>query len=357
MYAAGEHLRHVSQHLRAAPAGAPGVPADASRDRRRLGDDRAPDGGGAGRAGRLPGGAGRGQRSAGCARRRGRCRPSSGSWATGSRKPRPGWFADFVAAADVPPALRDDLDRRDRERGRGGRGAARLAARRVPARPAGTPDARRAASATGASPAAGTAPTWTWPRRTTGAGRSTGEIMAADERRGGQGAAGRDPAGGDAPSRRARARSSTASSEVRDWLQDLMDTAMDAAGRHALRPGRSGPGSRRMIAPAGSAAAPYYTGAVAGLLPARPDLAADPGPDHVPGLGPGQHLVPRGRARPPPAARAVGLRRRPAVDVPDDRRRRERQHRGLGAVRRAADGRARLPRDRRAPGSATWTRS
>ena len=100
--------------------------------------------------------------------------------------------------------------------------------------------------------------------------------------------------------------------EVRDWLQGLMDEAIEALdGTHFELAERVRKVESR-IAPPGGAAAPYYTAPVGGLLPARPHLAADDGRDPLPGLRPGLHLVPRGRARPSPAARPVGARRRRA---------------------------------------------
>ena len=49
------------------------------------------------------------------------------------------------------------------------------------------------------------------------------------------------------------------------------------------------------IAPAVSAAAPYYTRPSLDSSRSRPHLAADPGRDPLPGVEPHQHLVPRGR--------------------------------------------------------------
>ena len=131
----------------------------------------------------------------------------------------------------------------------------------------------------------------------------------------------------------------------------------DQPGGHALRSRRPDQGGRGEDRPAGQRGRAVLHRAVAGLLPAGPDLAADARQDHVPDVGADQHLVPRGRARPSPAARAVAVPRRAAVAVPDQPRRRERMLGGLGAVRRAADGRARLPGRHPARGWATWTPS
>ena len=97
---------------------------------------------------------------------------------------------------------------------------------------------------------------------------------------------------------------------VRTWLQDLMDQAIaslngthfDLAEPVAGRRGDDRAGRQR----GGS----VLHRARAGLLPPRPDLAADAGPGALPALRPGHHLVPRGGARPPPPDRAVGPRRR-----------------------------------------------
>ena len=67
--------------------------------------------------------------------------------------------------------------------------------------------------------------------------------------------------------------------EIRVRLQGLMDEAMaNLDGTHfdLAEPIKV---VEARIAPPGSAAAPYYTGPVAGLLPAGPDLAADAGED------------------------------------------------------------------------------
>ena len=142
--------------------------------------------------------------------------------------------------------------------------------------------------------------------------------------------------------------------EVRGWLQELMDRAVaELDGRHFAI---EGPVRRveAMIAPAGSAAAPYYT---------RPSLDfTRPGRTWLPTLGatrfpvwnlvstwyhegvPGHHLqLARwvqlaGQRSSSTACRSTRRRR---LGVGDDG--------GLGALRRAADGRAGLPDRARRP--------
>ena len=122
-------------------------------------------------------------------------------------------------------------------------------------------------------------------------------------------------------------------------------------GRHALRPRRAGAPGRGDDRPAGQRGRAVLHAAGAGLLPAGPHLAADARPHPLPALGPRLDLVPRGRSRPSPAAGPVGLRLAAAVDLPDVAGLGRRERRGLGAVRRAAHGRARLlHRPRRAAG-------
>ena len=95
---------------------------------------------------------------------------------------------------------------------------------------------------------------------------------------------------------------------IRARLQAMMDEAIDALdGTHfdLAEPVRQ---VEAMIAPPGQRGRAVLHPPGAGLLPPRPHLAADAGPDPLPALGPGLDLVPRGRPRPPPAAGAVGLR-------------------------------------------------
>ena len=97
---------------------------------------------------------------------------------------------------------------------------------------------------------------------------------------------------------------------IREWLQEMMDDAIAALdGTHfdLAEPVRR---VEAMIAPPGSAAAPYYTRPAQDF--SRPGRTWLPtlGPHPVPALGPGVDLVPRGRPGPSPAAGAVGLRLR-----------------------------------------------
>ena len=137
--------------------------------------------------------------------------------------------------------------------------------------------------------------------------------------------------------------------EIRVRLQSMMDEAIaELDGTHfdLAEPLRR---VEAMIAPARQRGGAVLHAALAGLLPARPHLAADAGPDPLPALGPGVDLVPRGRPGPPPAAGPVGARLAAAVDLPDLGGLGQRQRRGLGALRRAVHGRARLLRRPRHP--------
>ena len=261
-------------------------------------------------------------------RRRARCETDDGvsstrGWQTGNGA---GWFADFAAGAPASGsagAARRPGYGRARPRTRPSRRCATgCSSDYLPVRGR----ARRTAlgrSAIGPAPSAGTERVWILPRPTTGAGRSTGRSW---------------PRCGPRRSRSCRARHRRrpcsyldSHSEVidgvdavRDRLQQLMDDAMSQPGRDALRPRGSDQGGGGQDRAAGQRGRAVLHRAVAGLLPAGPDLAADAGQDHVPDVGAHQYLVPRGRARPSPAARAVAVPGRAAVAVPDGRRRRER---------------------------------
>ncbi|AJC54051.1 hypothetical protein GZL_01451 [Streptomyces sp. 769] len=132
--------------------------------------------------------------------------------------------------------------------------------------------------------------------------------------------------------------------ETRQWLQSLMDEAIDALdGTHFELAERVRRVESR-IAPAGSAAAPYYTQPSLDFSRPGRTWPAHPRPLPLPRAQPGVDLVPRGSARPPSPSGTVDPRRRgPAHPLPSLNRRRQRQRRGLGAVRRAPDGRAGLP--------------
>ena len=132
--------------------------------------------------------------------------------------------------------------------------------------------------------------------------------------------------------------------EFQRWNQDLIDTTIaELDGTHFDIPA---PVHRceAMIAPPGGAAAMYYTGPSEDF--SRPGRTWYPtlGKTTLPALGRGVDLLPRRRPRPSPAGRAGALPRRHAVPLPAHARLRVGPRRRLGAVRRAADGRARLPR-------------
>ena len=103
--------------------------------------------------------------------------------------------------------------------------------------------------------------------------------------------------------------------EVRTWLQEMMDRAIaDLNGTHfdLADPLKT---VEARIAPPGSAAAPYYTSPSQDF--SRPGRTWLPtlGQDQVPAVGADQHLVSRGRSRPPPAARPVALPSLPTCRV------------------------------------------
>ncbi len=103
-----------------------------------------------------------------------------------------------------------------------------------------------------------------------------------------------------------------------------------------------------MIAPPGGAAAMYYTGPVGGLQPTRPHLVPGQRGDALPAVERDVDGLPRGCARPSPPGGPGGAAARPAVALPAPRLD-LRARRGLGPLRRAADGRARLPGPPRVP--------
>jgi uncharacterized protein (DUF885 family) len=168
-----------------------------------------------------------------------------------------GWFADLAAAADVPPALRADLD----EAAAAGAAAVDELRRWLTAdylpQADGTPDAvgeeRYRASAR-----TGPAPTSTRPRPTNGAGRSTSRCWRTCARR----RSGVVPGATAAEARRhldARSEVIKGTEQIRQRLQLIMDEAIaDLDGTHfdLAEPIRR---VEAHIAPAGSAAAPYYT--------------------------------------------------------------------------------------------------
>ncbi len=169
-----------------------------------------------------------------------------------------------------------------------------------------------------------------------------------DAVRGRESAAGRGSLGGAGPSRRARQahRGGRRGPGVAAGPDGRGDRG---PGRDALRTRRAGTQGGVPDRSARRRRGAVLHGSFRGLLAPRPHLAADDGRDPVPGVRPGLHLVPRGRARPSPPAGPVGPCRREPVALPGLHRHRQRQRRGLGAVRGAPDGRAGLPARRRAP--------
>jgi uncharacterized protein (DUF885 family) len=169
----------------------------------------------------------------------------------------PGWFGGFAAAADVPAALRADLDRATASADASVADLGDwLAAEYLPGA-AGTPDGvgldRYRTSVRrwlGASPDLTEAYEWGWAQYR--------EIMAQMTTEAATVLPGASP-------REAMRHLDTHGQiidgvdAIRKWLQDLMDTAMDQLdGTHfeLADPVRV---ARAMIAPPGSAAAPYYT--------------------------------------------------------------------------------------------------
>ena len=261
---------------------------------------------------------------------------------------------DFVAAG--PEALRAELDAAAARGDRGRRRAARLDARRVRARPIeGAPDT------------VGRERYARWSRYFNGTDLDLDEayaygwseyhrLLGRDEDRGRE-----DPARRRTPWEALahldeHGRHIEGVDEVREWLQGLMDEAIEALdGTHFELAERVRKVESR-IAPPGGAAAPYYT--------APSEDFSRPGRTWLPTMGetrfpvydlvstwyhegvPGHHLQ---------LAQWAHVADEP-LPLPGHGRQRQRQRRGLGAVRGAADGRAGLPHRRRSGGSATWTR-
>ena len=94
----------------------------------------------------------------------------------------------------------------------------------------------------------------------------------------------------------------------------------------------------------------YYTGPVRGLRASRTHVVVGARRHRgLPPLARGHHRVPRGRARAPPPGGPDGLPQRHAQPLAAADVLVQRPRRGLGALRRAADGGARLPRRPRRP--------
>ena len=144
---------------------------------------------------------------------------------------------------------------------------------------------------------------------------------------------------------------------LREWLQGLMTEAIAALdGRHFdLAPELHKVEAR--LAPPGGAGGGVLHAAVGGLQPSGLHLVPHPGSHPLPDLGEHLDLVPRGRPRPSPAAGPVDPAEGRPVPLPDDARLGERELRGLGALRRAAHGRARLLRGPRPPARASSSAS
>ena len=287
MSAAGEHLRVRSA---TSPGRTSGCASCSSSCRRRppTTGRRSHDGW---RGSRRPSTAGTVPSSrapgAGCTRPRASSRPSPPSSTSGWTAR---WWHGFVAASTISAApdgsaLSADLHRAADAAAEATAALPRPPGRRAPARRRRHPGRGRR----GALPARGAAGQRHRPRpgrgvrvRLVGVPPARREMRAEAE----QILPGAVPVGGAGPPRRARP-AIEGVDEVRVWLQELMDEADRGAGRHALRTRRAGPPVESMIAPPGSAAAPYYTRPVGGLLPPRPHLAADDGRDPLPGVRPG----------------------------------------------------------------------
>ena len=129
---------------------------------------------------------------------------------------------------------------------------------------------------------------------------------------------------------------------LREWLSGLVLEAMASPRRPALRPGARAAARGGSDRSAGRRRGAVLLVALPRLQPARHHLVPDAGQDALHDVGARVDLVPRGRPGPPPAARAVGAAVRGAVPLPGHARDGQRQRRGVGALRRAPHGRARV---------------
>ena len=132
--------------------------------------------------------------------------------------------------------------------------------------------------------------------------------------------------------------------EFQRWNQELLDTHRRRAQRRALRHPRAGAARRGDDRAARWRGGDVLHGPGRGLQPPRTHLVPDARQDPLPALGRGVDLLPRGRPRPSPADRAGALPRRLAEPLPAHARGHLGPRRGVGALRGAAHGRARLPR-------------
>ena len=128
------------------------------------------------------------------------------------------------------------------------------------------------------------------------------------------------------------------------WLQALIDRSISRAQRHPLRSRRAAPPVRGDDRAARRQRGDVLHGTERRLLASRSYVVSDAGQDPLPALARGVDLLPRGGSRSSPPDRAGALPRRRAEPLPTHRGVRLRPRRGLGALRRAIDGRARLPR-------------
>ena len=141
------------------------------------------------------------------------------------------------------------------------------------------------------------------------------------------------------------------SEAFREWMQDLADRTIADDGRRALRhPRRRSGASSACIAPDQRRRHLLHRPVRDFCRPGRMWWSVPDGIDELRHLARGDHGVPRGRPRPPPPGRPDGL---PQGRLLNRWQRLmcwvSRPRRGLGALRRAADGRARLPRRPRRP--------
>ncbi len=123
----------------------------------------------------------------------------------------------------------------------------------------------------------------------------------------------------------------------------------DGAGLDPLRHPRTGPDAALPDRAVGDGGGLLHT-AVGGLLPAGADVVVGArGRGLVLDLARDLDRLPRGRARPSPAVRPGRLPQRPPQPLAPARLLGERARRGVGPVRGAPDGGARLPHRRRRP--------
>ncbi len=133
------------------------------------------------------------------------------------------------------------------------------------------------------------------------------------------------------------------------WMQETSDRAVDELGRDPLRHPRADP-SPRVHDRADPGGRHLLHRPDRRLLASRPHVVVGArGRHRVRHLARAHHRLPRGRSRSPPADRAGRLQPRRAQLVAPAAGRHVRPRRGLGALRRAPDGAARLPRRPRRP--------